>query len=349
MREEEEYQERLEAVTFFSFLSSTARSIKCFFKRIFQFLFSVLIFLFHISLKRYYIILFMVTTFLAFGGYSLYKNGTTYYTNYIVRLSFNSGLTMYDLIQKVNDLSIRKDFEAIAKLLDISYEEAHKIYGFEMIPINDGVEKARYYQHYLNEVDTSYYEPTKFEDYIDEAPPHTFPFQNIVIYSAGKADFKKIQDKMIAHVNKADFFNEMRKVNGTNLAMHKNNLLEVNQQLDSLDKIRKIALLEGSKISHKEETNYYFKDILGSPQGTEEWIYERKMQNSYELGKLNNYIEVNKKLAYAITDAHEGTRESRTKFLLFWVLKALIVSYFIILSIELFKYLKKKQREFYKN
>jgi len=341
-----EEKEKLEALSFYTFIENVFSKIGDFIKNIFGYFGNLFVYVFYVIKKHYIIIGLFTTLGVCNSLYSLYTNGSTYYTSFLGKFSFVSGKVMSKLFYDINNLVQKEEFDQIAKILKISESDAKHIYGFDIQPVTDAKEEAVIYRNYLYEVDTAIYEPMQRDKYISSLPLYMYPFQEIVIYSAGKIDYKKVQDNLIEYLNNNDYLKRLQTsyteaINGQINQYDRNTGL-----LDSLA-YSKIKYYSNPESRKANESNIMVGESIRNNAQNEDWIFEKLFNNRVERGKLRNHLYETEKIAYVVSEVHEGVRESRLKNIGIWFLKGMGAGLILALLIELYIFLDRKQKKLF--
>lgn len=342
-----EDQEKIEALSFYTFIEKIFSNIKKSIINLFKGTGIVFLYFFYVIKKYIIIIGFLTTLGISAGSYFLYKNGPTYYSSFIAKTSFNSGRILYKLFTDISDLVNRKEFEQVSKILNIPLEDAKKLYGFDLQKISNEIEEARLYRQYLYEVDTNYYKPIDRKDYLKKLATNEYYYQTVIIYSAGKINYKLIQDRLIEYINKNEHLTTQKESYIESVQNQIKRYEQNNKNLDSL-LVAKIAYLTNKNGEQKNsESNLIIGENTKLSGNNEEWIFDKSFGNQVEIGKLKNFIYETETVAKAITDVNGGVKDSNLKGILNWALKGFLFGLILSLGWELLQFLNKKQKSIF--
>lgn len=339
-------QQEIEAQSFFTFISKVLKKISSAFKALINLFVIVFIYLFFLVKKR---ILILGTAFLIGSGvgiYHLYKNGPTFHSSFILKMSFDSGDILYKKISDINSLVLREDYKEISRLLNIDAKDAAHIYGIDLQPISNDLTEARIYKNYIAEVDTAIYKPIDRENYLERFPINLYPFQEVIIYSGGKINYDQVQKNLVNYLNENDYLKILHKSYKESFNKQINTHTRVMTLLDSMINSK---IQQNTNSSQGNNEKYIVGNIENSSPLSEEWLFEKLSYNQIEITKLENFLYENEKIAMAITDCYNGVRESRLKFVLHWTFKYSLIALALVLLFEFYLYMSKISKERFGN
>lgn len=338
-----------EAASFYDFLNKIGLKTQLLFSKIVQFIVYTFLLFFHIIKKRIKLISGALIIGILIQSYLYFSNGASYQSSFIGKYSFQSGQLLYKITNDVNELIKRNERAEIAKLLNISLEDANKLSHIELEPITNSNEEAKLYREYLNEIDTAITIPLSPNVYIENYPKYLYPQQEIIFMSSGKINYSSMEQGLLNLINSNPYLISIKNILIENSKQQIDQYSKNNSMLDSLAlaKIRYYRML--ALKDNKNESNIIVGDHAGSYNQNEQWIFNNIIANKKEEGNLKNSIELLKDICQPLSHCHAGSRVSFIKSNTSWLVKGLILGLVLSFVIEIYLYIDKKQKALFKN
>ncbi len=242
--------------------SNLFRFIGKVFKEIFHFVIVVLLFV-----KGHVVKLVIATVIGAVAGIFLeFKKEATYGADLQVQPNFKSSRQLYNNVNYYNDLVKQKDTVSLAKVFNISINEAVTLKKFEIYPIKNGNDLLTSYDDLILSVDTLTAKSYSFVNFKNTFTDFDYKIHNIHVIATKNDVFSKLDEVIISSIVDNNFFNKVKKLTNENLNRTDSLLRQNLTQIDSLRRVYMTVLIEESK-KQNSGTNI---DLGGTKQPTKE-------------------------------------------------------------------------------
>jgi hypothetical protein len=129
-----------------------------------------------------------------------------YSSSAIINQNYNTGEHLYNAIELYNNLIIRKDSTEIARLFDISIEQANKLESLEIESTLDENGKIELFDEFTKGLDSALAVKQKYKEFTKNLKDYSYSTQIITLYSSGKNDFNKIFNQIINKISLNPYF-----------------------------------------------------------------------------------------------------------------------------------------------
>jgi len=310
-----------------------------FFYSLFKFLIIVLLFL-----RRHFVVLFLSLIIGGVLGYLMEGNKRVYESSMVVVPNFKSVRQLYKDIKYFDNLVRQKDTITLSKIFNFSTKKASLLKSFSIEPIINYRLNLEAYNTFVEKSDTTTVKQITFKNFLKKQSKYDNTYQKISVKSTDNKLFSKLKDGIIKTINSNKYLVSLKEVKALNIEIEKNLTIKNLAQTDSLRKVyNKVMIIEANKPFNG--TNI---DMAQGKDKTNKELELFNIQNAYkqELITINNDKTENKKILNIISDfSNVGTKRSiiyqrsgRYAYILFGL------TLFVLLGLELNKYLKKYQK-----
>lgn len=258
-----------------------------------------LLLLTHFYSKVYWYVLAIILGFVI-GFVIDSKTDKLYGANMFVETNFNSARQVYENIKQFHQLAFKdKDYEKLAKKLNIEEEEAANIRGFYIKPDIDENVIAKMYSDFYKRLDSVSRVEMSYDRYKKYLTEYNFKIHRIGVTTTDKLIYKKIEKALIAEISTNDFLKEVVQVNRENLIKKDETLLREVKKTDSLlNEYLKIRLSESKKDAVSAGgTNLYMADAGSTSLIVDETKIIENQRKLEEERRLINTLKVEQKNA----------------------------------------------------
>jgi len=318
---------------FFNFIGS-------FFKGIFHFLISILLFF------KSNVIKFVIAALIggAIGAYLESSKENTFGSNLLVQPNFNTTRQLYKNINYYNDLVKQENIELIASLFDIDTIKARKFRKFEINPVINNNDIINGYNSFILASDTLTVQSYDFKEYESNFTDYDFNIHDIEIEATVNDVFSGLEKVIIKTVESNPFFNRIKRLTNENLkrtdSLYKENLKNV----DSIRQVYlKVMLVEAKKES--AGTSIDLGSTKKSTKEIELFDTDRNIMKDLELNSrsIAQKSEVINIVSNFQTIGYEVKGITKNLILILAILSVLLTLFFILLF-DLNKYLNRYKK-----
>ncbi len=199
------------------------------------------------ALRKYKLIIVLAIVGFGFGLASFMVVPTKYASNLVLQLNIDARAQLFSDIVYFNSLVQRQKTDKLMELFNLSEEEAKSITKFEIRPFSTVTERIEYVDRVYRNLDTSYQKLINLEEIVDE---NDYSYSNkflIVIISTDEFIFEKMEEPLLAFLERVPELNKMRQESLAILMMKKEKLEKEIAGLDTLKKISNNVLIEQAK------------------------------------------------------------------------------------------------------
>ncbi len=221
-------------------------AIARFFKAIFHYFISLLLFLRNNALKL------GISIFIgaALGLYLDLTLPKQYSSTMIVEPNFKSAQQLYKNINFYHELVKQKDSNLLAQTLKISVQEAAKLKGFYIEPIRNKNEKYQFFDDFIQEIDTTTVRNIDIKEFKKGFTDYNYSYHQIKVRSLSNTIFEKLSLPIISSIENNPYYKYQKKINDENLLQNEKVLVKSLQEVDTLRKIyNEVLITEANKKS----------------------------------------------------------------------------------------------------
>ena len=179
---------------------------------------------------------------LFYGIYLQNKTGTSYSSQMTVKANFNSAVALYGTIDFIEALIASGNTAQLAKLFNISQEQAKKLRSFTAEEIkSELIVSEMYRDNYLRvkrgstvRQDTFWVRTMQYNDFKSLLTKHDYPYHTITVVSSDPTIFSRLQQGITNHVSETGLLQDLRKNHIDNNLAEQQLLEQSIRKLDSL-------------------------------------------------------------------------------------------------------------------
>jgi hypothetical protein len=208
-----------------------------------------------IFLKKNVVILIIATILGGALGYFLkQKEGEIYKTSMIVETNYGSGHQLYKQTDLINNLISEKEYDKLAKILNIPLNEAQTLSKISIEPYNKKENLLREFDYFLQNTDTIYTRDVTIEDFKKRYTDPDYRIQNIIVYGVDKNLFPKLSDNFLS-ITENKYFKDLLTLNTGEIIKRKKIIEHELAQIDSIRKVYKEVEYLNAKKNNSSSTN----------------------------------------------------------------------------------------------
>lgn len=208
---------------------------------------SGLVLLLKFNIKHLKLILPIVIVAMIIGFASVNFIPRTYSSNLLLRLNVESEGQLYSDVGYFNSLVQEEKLEELAKLFQISEEDASSLKNFEIKPHSSYREKLDIINNIYRELDSATYQHIDFDLLLEGGFSAVSSRFMIEVESTDQKIFSKLESSLLAYLERVPELQKMKQDEVSRLFYEKEILIEEMNRLDTLKKVYNQALLEKAK------------------------------------------------------------------------------------------------------
>lgn len=284
-------------------------------------------------------------------GFVLEKTSDPVYKSYItVKQNYKTGENLYNSIAYYNDLVDEEDINTLKEVLSIGELEASSILDFDIESVVSENEKIRAYDNYIKTLDSAVASNIEYEDFVKNSEDYAYQYQQIIIKSKERNNFKRVFEKIIENVNTNEFFKNEQEKDLQELKNQESALISALVQSDSLQNTYKRVLekalddksgttqtsitIEGSNEVDKTKEYELFKSNLE--------IRDLLVQNKRNQADKKHVIEiVSSKQDSGVIDNSKSIFNQNLSFKLYYGIVFGLITFTLLLGVQLIKFLER--------
>ena len=287
-------------------------------------------------------------------GYLFKTTSEPVYESYItVKQNYDTGENLYNSISYYNALLKQDDYETLRVTLGIEIDAAESISEFDIHSVVSDNDKLKAYDNYLKKLDTSVAKMVDYETFLENDVEQVHPYQEIVIKAKKRNNFKEIFDNIVDNIESNEYFKREQEKDILELNARKQALMESLKRSDSLQATYK-KVLEKSIDNNGSEIGITFEGNNEKDKTKEYELYLNDIEIRRELVEIEREIAdkdhiieiVSKKLESGFIDDKIDVFGQSLGYKLFYGLLLIIVTFIVLLALELIRFLEKYRTEF---
>ena len=181
------------------------------------------------------------------GSVMEFKKDTTFGADLQVQPNFKSARQLYNNINYYNDLVKQKNTDLLAKVFNISSEDASSLKKFEVFPIKNGNDFLTAYDKLILSVDTLTAKSYSFSLFKNTFTKYNYKAHNVHVIATKNDVFSKLDAVIISSIVENKHFDKVKRLVNENLNRTDSLLRENIVQIDTLRKVYMKVLLEEAK------------------------------------------------------------------------------------------------------
>ena len=189
------------------------------FERLFNFIGKVLnklflAFVWCVFFIKKHIIYLVLATIVGFvyGYVKLKLSEPVYSTNAVIKQNYNTGESLFNILNYYNDLIKDQDTISLAESLNLEPTEASNLVSFNLESVLNENSKLKVFDKFKKEVDSTIASEVDFQTFLDNSSDYDYEYQRLTVRSTSKSLPRKILPKVIDNISEIDFFkNEQAK------------------------------------------------------------------------------------------------------------------------------------------
>lgn len=297
-----------------------------------------------VFLKRRFIwLLIAIGAGIAWGTYAGADVGPRYFSEMTARFNFKSTLTLYNTIDYLNALIGARKHSELARLLNLSQDEAEHLSGFSAEPIIDELTISELYNQNFLLFDRSSYVRTDtfwtriipYEKFKSSLTKFDIPNQRVKAMSSFPDGFQKIQAGLLKLITENENLKNNYAISAQSQAEEEHILMSSIRGLDTLRSVYNEKLRQGGSLTPSGATSVNVMDNV-TMTNPELQLYDKVLGLKDELRSLRNYEMSNGRLVmvYASFNPVGKKLPILQQNIIYTTLTALIIVLVILVSIE---------------
>ena len=148
--------------------------------------------------KKHFVILVTSTVVgFVYGYVKLKFSEPVYSTNAVIKQNYDTGESLFNLLNYYNDLILDNDTISLSASLEITPKEASNLEYFGLESVLNENSKLRVFDRFKKEVDSSVSAQIDFEKFLENSSDYDYEFQRLTVKSTLKSLPRKILPKVI--------------------------------------------------------------------------------------------------------------------------------------------------------
>ncbi|HZW62704.1 MAG TPA: hypothetical protein VFF15_03570 [Flavobacteriaceae bacterium] len=325
------------------------------FERLFKFIGTILngIFMaavwFIFFIKKNFILL-AAAALIGFGiGYVKLKfSEPVYSSNAVIKQNYNTGESLYNLLNYYNDLILDKDTLALSESLNLTTKEASHLVYFEMESVLNENSKLKVFDKFKREVDSTIAQDIDFETFLENSSDYDYEYQRLTVKSSRKDLLKKILPEVIKNIEAIEFFKNEREKDLAELSYRERIIIESLKESDSLQKVYQ-RVLEKENQDTNSQTSILINNAEEQNTTKEFELYTSDIKLRRELVEIQRKKDDIRKIVEVISSQQdEGIIDNTVEILdvkfsykIFYAALLFTVVFLILLVLKALNYLER--------
>ena len=300
-------------------------------------------------IKKHFVILAIATTIgFLYGFYKLKYSKPVYSTNAVIKQNYNTGESLYNLLNYYNDLILDKDTLSLATSLNLEPSEASNLVSFTLESVLNENSKLKVFNKFKKEVDSTIASEVDFETFLANSSDYDYEHQRLTVRSTSKSLPRKILPKVIENIQTIEFFKSEQEKDLAELSLREQVILESLKESDSLQKVYE-AVLKKDDIDPSAQTSVLINNAEEQSSTREYELFKNDIELRRELVAISRAKEDKKKIVEVISSQQdEGIVDSSVEVLdyklnykYYYALIAFVITFFFLSLISFLKFLEK--------
>ena len=224
------------------------------FKKLFTFIWKVLMGLFHFFIL---ILLFLKDNMIklgiaviigaGFGGYQEFKKEKTFASDLLLQPNFKSSKQLYNNVAYYNVVVAQQEYDSLSNTFNITMDEAKSIKKFEVNPVRTDNDIVKAYDDLILSIDTTTVKSYSFGQFKKEFTDFDYKVHQVHVEATNSKVFSKLDDVIIASIVDNKYYNRVNTITRENLYRTDSLLRKNLDQVDSLRQVYMKVMLEEAK------------------------------------------------------------------------------------------------------
>ncbi|GGH37785.1 hypothetical protein IA57_05325 [Mangrovimonas yunxiaonensis] len=329
------------------------------FTKLFNFIGSVLykLFLFFVGIilfvKKNSIILFIAAVIGFAYGYVKEKYSEPVYSSFsVIKQNYNTGESLYNLLNYYNDLISDNDTLALAQELNISPKDAGSIVSFEMESVLNMNNKLKVFDRFKKEIDSTIAGDIEFETFLENSYDYEYEFQRLTTKTTKKTLLRQILPNIIKNIEEIDYFIDVQQRDLTQLQNREQVILESLKESDSLQKVYE-RVLQKDQEGSSSQTSVLINNAKEESSTKEYELFTNDLKLRRELVEIKREKEDLSHILEVISSQQEQGIEDNNITLLgydinkkiYYAILFFSLVFFVLISIKVIKFLERFREE----
>jgi len=316
---------------------------------IFRNLFLAVLWLIFLIKKRFIILALAGISGLVIGMLNSKTAVPKYESSVTVVQNYPTGENLYNSVGYYNDLVRQKDYETLGKVLNLEEEKAESILSFEVKPVVSDNDKLLAFNDYVKKLDSLAATKIEYQDFLDNNEDYTHKYQQVIIESTQRSNFKSVFENIVESINSNPFFlNEQRK-DIAELNQTKRALELALVKSDSLQSTYKRVLEQGLSSEQTSEIGITFEGSSEIEKTKEFDLYQSDLELRSQLVILERELMDKKFIVETISNKQDSGFARNTKTLfgkefsvkIYFAFLLFLLAFIVLLGLEFFKFIDK--------
>ncbi|OMP32218.1 hypothetical protein [Mangrovimonas sp. DI 80] len=282
-------------------------------------------------------------------GFGIFKEKTktpVYSSNAVIKQNYDTGESLFNLLNYYNDLIMDKDFQSLSEALNITIEEARNMVFFKMESVLNNNQKLKVYDEFKKEIDSTLADYIDFERFLDNSYDYDFEYQRLTVSSTQKNLLKKVLPEIIKNIESIEFFKNEQKKDLDELKYQEEVIMESLRESDSLQKVYH-KVLEKLNENPNSQTSILI-DNTGDKNSTKEYeLFSDDIKLRRELVRIKREKDEINKIVEVISSQQDEGILTNSKELFkynlgyksFYSVLLLMLTFLVLIGLRFLKYL----------
>ncbi|WP_053990703.1 hypothetical protein [Mangrovimonas sp. TPBH4] len=282
-------------------------------------------------------------------GFGIFKEKTktpVYSSNAVIKQNYDTGESLYNLLNYYNDLIMDQDFQSLSAGLNITLEEARNMVSFQMESVLNNNQKLKVYDEFKKEIDSTLADNIDFEKFLDNSYDYNYAYQRLTVSATQKSLLKKVLPEIIKNIESIEFFKNQQRKDFAELEYQERVIKESLKESDSLQKVYQ-RVLEKINENPNAQTSILI-DNTGDKSSTKEYeLYANDIKLRRELVTIQREKEEIDKIVEVISSQQDEGILTNSKSLFnndfgyksYYSVILLLTAFTILIGLRFLKYL----------
>ncbi|WMI68940.1 hypothetical protein [Mangrovimonas sp. YM274] len=282
-------------------------------------------------------------------GFGMFKQKTStpvYSSNAVIKQNYDTGESLYNLLNYYNDLIMDQDFQSLSAALNVTLEEARNMVSFQMESVLNENQKLKVYDEYKKEIDSTLADNIDFEKFLENSYDYDYAYQRLTVSATQKSLLKKVLPEIIKNIESIEFFKNEQQKDLAELQYQERVIKESLKESDSLQKVYQ-RVLERMNENPNSQTSILI-DNTGDKSSTKEYeLFSEDIKLRRELVSIQRKKDDVKKIVEVISSQQDEGIISNTKSLFnkklgyksYYGIILFALAFFALLGLRFIKYM----------
>ena len=235
-----------------------------------------------------------------------------YKSETIIRQNYDTGETLNDLINYINELVISGDTINLSDNLKINSSEAGKILEFSLEALVTKNQQLQSFDNYKRDLDSVTASTLEFENYISSVKDYNYRDQKVIVRSSDQIMYSAVVGVIIDRVSSSNYFRNEQQKDLAELERRESAIREALMESDSLQKVYETVLAKSVEQQTGSQTSVTIDNIQDKGITKEYELYNKNLELRRELVEIARTRENKEFVIEVLSEPNKvGVKEKR--------------------------------------